>query len=63
MEIVPEKDFLRGDDPVQALLYVFELVDVRKNDAAVDGNLDIDVSMGFFRNEMVVLPDLLHESG
>ena len=61
VEIVPEEDFFRGNDPVEALLDVFELVDVRKDAAAVDGNFDVTVGVGLLRKEMGVLSDLLYD--
>ena len=46
---------------MEPFLFIFILVDVRKDDATINGHFDLAIRMGIFRHQVTVLFNLVHD--
>jgi len=61
VEIVPEENPLRRNNSVEPLLFILMLIDVRKDNATVDRDLDLIIRMRIFYDQVTISFDLVQD--
>ena len=61
MQVVAEEDLVGVDDPVEVFFFVFVLVDVGEDDAAVHGDLHLTLEVGVGGEKIAILFDAFHD--